>query len=360
MYNLFNKPNNASPGNVSSAGFDYIKTQLVSNLEKVISYYKKANYSVKSNHFLVDLLNTMHSSTDVPLYQYPYLIKDQMKELVNTFELSSSTTYGKSRPEGIFLGEQVEEVYIATSTSFNIENLKVNWKSTSALRFISHPNQDLGFSLPNGKNINSLPGMAVIEINIPLLACQYALWKDSVKNLEDTPTTMSFIYKYVFTNMLESYLNVSVFNITQAIFNKETIVPSINPHGFYLNTYNGELVDSLREVVETRLDRKESFEEFLEGTVVVKNKSLRETIALPKMPYTRQVLWGLIVARINVAGFLMKWDKETGGSQNRDEINDIKRVLRQLKSDKNLGNLISKQNKKLLEDYLQENIIDLL
>lgn len=360
MYNLFNEPLGTQPKELTFNRLDYLINQQRSNLKRVEDYYKNQSGSVKSNHILVQILQTLPVDPNLPTHQYLFMISDYIDEIASTFNLAYSTNYGSALNESAFLSDNVEEIIILNKERFDNGNVSSKWKDIKAIRFLSHPGTDLNLDLPNGQNYSGPGGVSVITINLPLLALQYRLWKESVKHLENTPTTMQFIYRYVLPNMINSYQDVSMFNITYKLFIGEKLENINDHHPFYLNSFYEETIEEIGEVIRTRLKRKESFYEFLEATSLMGDKSLRKVIELPKLPKTRQVIWSLILARLFLADMLIIWDLRTGGSHNKEEIKKLKRSLKQITNDKNISSILGRDLKKQTEEFIKIELIDAL
>lgn len=356
MYTLYNDPLGYNSGHISLPKFNYILNAQEGNLKKTISYYRNANFATKSDHLLVRLLQSLPSGRGIPIMHYRYMIEDLVDELAQTLSLTSSTSYGKAIKPGVFLGDDSEEVIILTTENFSTSNLQNTWDDLEPIRFLKHPKSDLGLRIPLGEGYSDEVGPSVILINLPMLACQYKLWRESIEDMEYQETVMQFLVKYPIANSLNSYQQVVFTNILYKLFNGERIDDIDDNHPFYLNRYYDKTIEGLSDLLHYHLDKKQSFGEFLEGTTLLNDKSLREVIAIPKMALTRQVVWGLTIARLELISMLLTWDERVGGGYNRKEIIQVKRSLRRLTSDKTMYGAVSRNLKDYLVDFIREEI----
>jgi hypothetical protein len=254
---------------------------------------------------------------------------------------------GESRYPGVFYGDDVEEVILLTTDDFDINDIKTRWEDISPIRFLSHPKTDLTMILPLGRGYSQERGTGVVAINLPMLACQYRQWlarelkKGVDAEFSTKRTSMQFVGSYPLPNSLESQLDVAYYNRLRAIFYSAD-TPSIDEsHPFFLNMFEADTNEGLGKLIEMALRKRLSFIELLEILSPISANSLREVVALPKIPTTRPVIWAMTVARLPTIAFLLHWAEVTGHHRSHQEINQIKRSLRRLASDKNLDKMSS-------------------
>ncbi len=347
MYTLFNEPRVVTTAAQSSARFNYVKAAVSNNLERVVSYYRRNAKAVASDHLLVQLLQHIPLDLDLDLRLYKNRVEDLSEDLTRVFRLTSSINVGESRYPGAFYGEDTEEVILITTEDFDLDKLSSQWENLSPVRFLSHPKTDLGMMPPFGKGYSEERGTAVIAVNLPMLACQYRQWvlrelsKDVEGDFSVKRTAMQFVASYPIPNSLESQLDLAYFNRLRAKLYRHDI-PSINvSHPFFLNEKETEVDEGLEELIDKALRKRLNFHEVLEVLTPIKATSLREVVALPRIPMTRQVIWALTIARLPVTAFLLHWEEIGGSRRSYQEINIIKRSLRRLENDKNLDQMSS-------------------
>lgn len=336
MYTLFNTPYALDTRVRFKPTFTRIKDHVKANLERVSSHYKANVYSVPSDHLLVQLIQTLPTESDVPLNRLVSLVEDYIADISRAFQLPSAHHRGRSQYPGVFLGETGDELILLTDESFSLGELRNQWESMSAVRFLHHPHSD--FSMPylnGGKQFVNYPkGYSVIAINLPMLVCQYHLWR--TRELRRNPTypgtTMHFVARYVLPNALSSYQDVAYLNVVKEVFSGSTPVEVIDDHPFYFNSRHQEIVYGIKGTVRTILDQRVNFAEVLELITPLTESSLQRVVALPDIPKTRQVAPTLIAARVSTIGLLIQWAKMTSPARNRQAINQVRRSLRQLRS----------------------------
>jgi len=356
MYTLFNKPLGYRARSISSSVFDYTVKAQNRNLERVVNYYKNKDYAVKSDHLMVRLIHSLPSSHGIDLQRYLYMVEDLVPDLSQAFDFNSSVNFGKTQYPGTFLGEDSEETIVLHSEKFSLADIKLKWKKYEPIRFLKHPKSDLGLRMPLGEGYSDEVGPSVILINLPMLAAQYVLWKESIADEEYQETTMQFLVKHPIANSLNSYQQIVMLNILYNLFSGKEVSDVGDDHSFYLNTYYEKTVDGLTDLLHMNVQRKQSFLEFIETAELLNEKTIREVVAIPKMAWTRQVIWALVISRLNTVAFLLLWDERTDGDLNREPIKRIGRSLKQIKSDRNLDKIGSHTLSKNVRTFIDEEI----
>lgn len=360
MYTLYNNDCNINGNKRSFPRYDFINNRHRENLTRVTNHYRRNAYSVRSNHLLVKILQTIPSMRNLDLTAYIDKMVDYTGDLAQAFHLTSTINSGKTFFPGTFLGVDSEEIIIAVNDRFSADDIRDNWEDMSPIKFLSHPKTDMNLNLPLGKSTSDENGPSVIIINIPMLACQYRLWREREESLEKEAqqTVMQFIVSYPITNSLSSFHDVAMFNRLFKVLKNEEIIETKDTHSFFINNYHGETNKAVSDIIETYLKRDMSFEDILNGIELIHSKKLGDMIKLPQMPFTRQISWSLVVSRIPIISFLLLWEYRIDGSKNKKEHNVISRSIRRLKSDRTINQmgtsrLVSYTSDAILEDIMK-------
>jgi hypothetical protein len=359
MYSLFNPASNISQGTLKPASWIYVNNGLKHNLADVIKFYRKNPMAVKSSHFLVKLLQSITIPQSQNLERYYSNVDAISLKLSMTFGMTSSIYRGHSF-NGIFYGPGNIEFLIATDESFDLFEENNNWENIQAVKVLRHPRSDLGLNILDGSDISYEKGIAVISINIPLLAVQYRAFRlaeiaattdDDGEQVESQRTIMQFIHMYVLPNMLFSHLDYAIFN---RIFNLELNRPLgeiPKNHSFYLPDYSSKMTKVHNEILDYIRNTNSSFYGMLQTIPVVVKKNVEEVMMLPDIAITRQVLWVLVIARLPELLFLCKLTKESTGNKNQSEINRIIRYFLNYKYDNIFRQMLTSDT---LEDVLDD------
>lgn len=316
--------------------WNYVKDGLARNVEIVRTYYQNNPGAVVGEHFLVRLLQTISVSQGLPTEQY-YNAVDAMA-LNHTMALGmTSSRYTGKLFNGIFYGKGNTEILIAHDTPFSATEVTANWKDTQAIQVLRHPRSDLGLNLLDGRIASRETGIVVLAINVTMLAVQYRAFRyDQIRRFgqdESQQSIMQFISMYVLPNMLISHLDIAIVNRFYKLLRYQE--PGFNDRKlpFYLTDF-GEKADSvLQELLGKITVSNYRFDTILRTIPAVFTANALETLALPRVAPTRQVLWALVLSRLENIEMLFRIHDRTRSDQNRQEIGKILRKIVFYRSD---------------------------
>lgn len=336
MYTLFNEPIWGTNG--ASITFPkYVRaTQgLRQNLEKVVEYNRAFPRAVESNHFLVRLL----TSLNVPLSMDVNIYRDRVEEVAEglgmAMNLTSSLYRGRVFYPGVFYGKGSSEIIIAHAEEFDIRNIEDEWEDYRPVTFLTHPKTDLGMDVPLGFQNNAEEGMSVILVNIPMLACQYRMWRlrEWRLNNEAQRTKMQFVTSYPLTNALYSQLDIAILNRFQAVYRGQPRGMSMLRKPYTMTRWEQELDFGLDQYAEDLTKREFTFDHVLSYIKGVSAWTMRDAIRIPRMVPTRQVTWALAISRAKLTEFLLDWTIENKVSRNKAYCNTIQLETSRLLND---------------------------
>lgn len=325
MQTFFNNPQGLQHGTLYSPTWDYAKDGLLRNLEKVTSYYKTRPFTVRSQHILVRLLNSIGVSQEISLERYYDIVDAKSLNIGMHFKMTSSISTGAIF-NGVFYGPGSKEILIATNDSFNPFAANKNWRNVRAVTALLHTKSDLDLMLADGTNKSYAEGISVVAINIPLLAIQYrAFCNEQYVNMQrdgNSPhTAAQFIHMYVLPNLLYSQLDMALFNRFNCLLKGEPFTTNSSSHPFFLLDYS-KYIDNYYLKVIDYLDKSErDFENIMQLIPMVSSKDLVEALMLPDWVSTRQVRWAEIVSRLKAIDLLTLLAPEAGNKRNRSEVN---------------------------------------
>lgn len=329
------------------------------NVERVIGHYRKNIKSLPSNHLLVSILNTIPTGEGVNNIQYMYQIEDMLDEIANAFHLCTSDVMGRVIDSSPWHGSDVSEIVILTNENFKVSSVGSGWMDLEPIRFLSHPSSDLGLPMPDGQS-NLGSGLGVSIINLPMLALQYKLWREWVSGMEYRQTTRQFVNSFPIPNSIKSYHDIAMFNVIYNLFSGIIDGTDKVNHSFYLNTYRNDFTDSVDLLINEYINKRVSFTDFISSFRFYDDASILEVMVPPDIRITRQVKWPISVGRMRLFSMMVLWDSRSVGSLNRGDINALKKILKRLKSDKSLSELKSNSVKRLVEQYIDDEILSFL
>jgi hypothetical protein len=337
MYQIFDFDLTASPGKVYAANWNYLRTGLQANLGKVIGYYRRAPMTVPSDHFLIRLLQSITVSKHLPIERYYDNVDGLFSlNLGMALKMTSSISTGHLF-KGTFYGPGCDEILIAHTADFDAKAGEKNWENLRAVRVLRHPRSDLELLLPDGTKTGVEEGLAVVAINVPMLAVQYrSFWlrEEYLADLygESPRGINEFVHMYVLPNMLPSHLDYVLFNRINNLARGAPMGAPLKKHPFYLTDFTQKLNATQTMLLDNLGKVTKSFGETLFNIPAIEQPTMQQVMTVPAMAPTRQVIWALGIARFPAIDFLTRTALEGGITKNGQEINRLRQTIRMYES----------------------------
>ena len=328
--------------------WSYLNDGLKRNLQTVKDYYKIRPFAVKSNHFLARLLNNLGVSYNLNLERF-YDIADARASTISMGFKMTSSVYRGSHFKDVFYGGNISEIFILDEEYCDPYETYKNWMDVSAVKVLMHPKSDLNLLMPNGKSYDAEPGVAVISINIAKLAVQFKAFLDReekrMNELNESPKTVAqFIHMFVLPNMLDSQLDIALFNRVYNLVTNSPMREANKKHPFFLTDYS-KMVDKVySDIVDVFSSSDKRYKVMLKSFPCVSVENFEKLMVLPDNAPTRQIIWSQVVARVKVLELLVKLSPNNGNSLNKADNNTFSRNFKLYENDKALSDLVQSSN----------------
>lgn len=361
MLEIFNSQDIYGQGTLHPAGWPYVENGLKRNLEIVKNYYYIKPFAVKSNHLLVKILNTLGVPYSYNLERFTDIIDAKAFSIAMHHKMSSPIYRGNIFRD-IFYGGDIDEVLVAIDDHFDIKYVTENWKTVSAVKLIYHPKSDLNLLLPNGGYIGNESGTAVIGINIAMLAVQFrAFLTEEIKVLEkgESPKTVAqFVHMFVLPNMLDSHLDIALFNRAYNLIKNQSMGLTYRKHVFYITDFTKQVDKIYSGIINYYTNSDKHYKSILKGFPVPGSGNLSDALVLPDNAPTKQSIWTNVVARLPALDFLTTIASDNGNKLDKTSNNLIERYFKLYENDKALDNILlarsQLQNKILIKEILSK------
>lgn len=354
MYNLFNEDTSPYTGDINISILNFVKGNLARELNKLVMYYRENVHAVHSNHFLTRIMNQIPINLQENLDYYYLKTLDRGMDIAMSLKLTSPIYRGKVF-DGWIYGDKTKEIYIVVNE--DLDNYRnVSWKDLKPIRVLAHPRTSIFFNPIKNENFESEEGVAVFLIDIPMLMIQYRKWISDAsaynRELSDR-SMMQFIAMCVLPNILFSHLDVAIFNRLYQWRYGVAPNEAIPRFPIGLINYSNQLDKVLLELNQKLSIHKKEFEAVLRNIPAVSSENYLSVIRIPPMAITRNNKWALTLSRLSTMQFLFKHASELNIERNLTERNEVLRQLREMKNDRTIEQMISKE----FYDYVI-NIID--
>jgi hypothetical protein len=325
MIPLFNRMPEVAVPVMFPRRWDYIRTGLQINIERVQTFAQIYPVAVASSHFLIRLLMSLGIPMSVPLARYYDAVDARAKAAASVMNMTSSYAHGRVH-EGIFYGAGCQEIILLDENYFDFMWVHDNWREACPITVLMHPKSDLNMLLPNGKSYSDEEGLVVVSINLAMLAVMYRAFTLEQTRKSDSLSPYQFVGGYVLPNMLASHVDVAVFNrfYRHAFDQHEPVIQT--RHSFRMTSYGGYVDQAAEQVIENVTRQHRNFATTLRCMPAVSQLDMSQVMEMPDIFPTTQVDWALFAARTKVMRLLLKVCAPTALATDRGTLGRLTRA----------------------------------
>lgn len=312
-------------------------------VERVKEYYQSQVRIVPAQHFLVRLLTSLPIPTSLEPQIFFDRVADVAYRVAAGVSIVTPINTAGIRTHGVFYGHDVAEVIAAVNEDVNVSAAVADWRNLEAVKVHRHPLTDLDIPLPTGVIKSDPRGLAVIVINIPLLALQYKCWWENqlTKSSGEPPLTMEhFIAMVVLPSILKRQLNLAIGNRLIARFFDQPQTTPTKSHPFAVPDYSSRLDAVLNELLATVCIRKLTFDKILNSIPQVGEHTFNELIAIPPGPVTDRIAWVWAIVQVPVLRFLVQVNRLVESNLNQTYLREIRQGLLEYTTSRRLEHLV--------------------
>lgn len=363
MYTLLNNPSSIRQTNVTVFGLDYVRRELFDTQVPKYKQYRGYNPGyLKSDHILMRILQMVDVEFTGDLPTYYLEVSHIVNRIAGQMGLVTASHRGREFKDGHFYGKGVSEVYIANSNDrVSILDIWYNWRKMSPVKVLTHPMMGLDIKELDGSNpLTNLPNgaLAVLEIDIPMLACQYRLWRLAVQRLDDfVEPTAHFMTQIVIPNLLDSHLDVAAVNTLRFLLG-ENLARGNSDVPFFVTDLWPRLEKGMIGVLDRLTKQSLDFRDVMANIPVFSREGASglDVVQLPDIAHTNQAVWALTLARLPYIALLLEIDARTGRRRNSAHRIRIKRSILEAESGKYFSNQLSKNVSDYIHRYIRDRI----
>lgn len=365
MYTAFNTVPRIGSVNIATIDLDYVRTAIK---ESQLSRYREYRYQtpgiVRTDHLLLKVLNMINVPFDGDLLMYQNRVAAQVTRITGSMGFSSSAHHGRVFDKGAFYGDDISEIIITTTNTYTPRELWNGWENMSAVRALAHPINgptvfELDGSLRVPPALRSGVKLAILELDIPLLACQFQMWKLSNRTQAQRPDVIpdgNFISQVILPNLLMSHLDIAVLNTMSDMLGIGGTFEVKSNLPFYLTDHSGRYDSGLEDILRRYTVQTTTFNDMLVNVPCFGAETLMQAIKMPEVAFTNQVIWALIATRLPLVAFLLKMNSVNHNAKNDAYVNRFRRSLIEADSGKYLKNQIPAPVAEYFEEYLDKYV----
>ncbi|QXO10211.1 hypothetical protein pEaSNUABM37_00252 [Erwinia phage pEa_SNUABM_37] len=338
MHTLFDTDAQFNHGDMMNQNIQRLRDIAFINLGKSQEYFRSRNLSAQNNNVIVRLLKqfkmpdlTQLSATNVRKYFDDIRNKDY--RIGNMVGMVSSTSYGTISKSN-FYSDSVTEILITTSSTY--EDIKgIAWTDLEPIKAHRHPYDTTNYGILDKRQILGGEGIAVLSIDIPVLAVQFLQFQQWAKaiNLKPMPTFQQYAIMYPIQNLIKSHNDIAAINRTIKAY-RGIKGHDLQPRQAFWLMDDMPLMDQLIARMVPELKRTPRYWESVLMHMPTLYRSGYDAIRLPVDIDVRQNRWAWIIARTWLIDFLLEVEYSFNrGQKEGEKINLILHNLGNIKSD---------------------------
>lgn len=364
MHTLFNEPSGIQYGKFLTPRSEKSAQIARENMQAATQYYRTRKQVVHAGNILLRLLTITpfpkpglilsHLSIDV-VEKYYNEIKNRSRQYSNAVSMSTPNNTGRLQ-SGNFYNKKITEVILHKESVWDEDNYFA-WEDIEAVKVLRHPYNTPGYNLLNGEDNDVGAGVAVITIDVALLALQFLRWYES--EYFDTDVTKAkitldmlkaFCSKYPLVNALKSHNDIAIIN--RAIDHYESDGKfedlTFKRPVFTINMDEITKLDLVLDYLTPELKRTPRYFEDILNHLPTVYRNGQDVIALDNELDHRQTRWAKLTARMWVINFLLEVNNHfKGRNKNGIAVNKIARSVKSIMSDNLFNNITADKTFKL-------------
>lgn len=265
MIRFFKEYISGNPSLITTGKESYIFRAIENKLQRVILNIRRSVYTVRSDHLLVQILQHLdtqsNSHNDGDFYRRVII---ESERICSAMDITSVNHIQRNTQRGVFYNAPgLHEYYIATPNGYlDSISSREHWMSFQPVKVLYHPFCDLSMRIKDGSKMKSagrsdlLKNIAVVQIDIPLLALQYRRWREATDNYDVRPTIMQFVYQYPIMNLLYSDTVVNYFNGYSSELGLSDRLPQDTNFGFGLPDADNYVEKQQHDIITKLIDMR--------------------------------------------------------------------------------------------------------
>lgn len=357
MHQLLNRTTRFENSVFQFPRMDYLRGRVVENFQKYAVERNSYQGRVDSSHLLSKILLSLNVEFTGDLVRYMSDCAISARRMVSGLGMSSSFNNGGLFTEGVFYPGCPEIIMYSRDESYTVMDLWRGWRDLEPVTVVNHPISDLTVVELGAKNEIRIPksDLAVINIDIPLLAAQWKMWQaaNPGKLIE------AFLTQVVLVNMVKSHLNVALFNklMVQLGIRNECLIGKSNLP-FAQTSVNAEGDALMAEVIGKVSGKAMTGGQMMASIPMIFGSNYLDTVCLPSMTPTYQVEWALMSQKVDAVAVMLAFAETCGYDRILPEITILKRIFIQIKEEKTFSNGLTGAASTYLTERLTRMVVE--
>lgn len=361
MFQLFSNTNFTDRSPYQYARMDYLRDRVGENYQKLVDLRRPVTGRLDSSHLLQAILISLAVEFRGNLQEYIHAVGAAERRIVPGLGLTSSYSRGRLFTEGVFYNDCPEIIIAAPSFEWSILDLWKDYRKLNAVTVLTHPITDmdvveLGVMNNFLMSRTSPLDLAIITIDIPLMAAQWLLWKAGFPD----GTLEHFLTEVVLAGAVKSHLNVAFFNKVQALMGLKEYVKVRSNLTFQQFPVDGPASDLAKTVVANITSKAMTENQILSSIPVPFGTNYLQTVKMSDTSPSFQISWADQAFKMEPAGVALACGAKAGYDRMLDLIRIVNRTIIQNVENKALSSGLTSAAVQLLTDRFYQLVFERL
>lgn len=358
MYQLLNRTTRFENSPFQFPRMDYLRGRVSENYKKYVTERGSYPGRVDSSHLLAKILLNLNVEFTGDLVKYMADCEIAARRMCSGLGIAASFSKGTLFTEGVFYPGCPEIIMYSRDESYTIMDLWRGWQDLEPVTVVNHPISDMTMvelGVMNSIDIEK-PDLAVINIDIPLLAAQWKMWQaaNPGKLIE------AFLTQVVLLNLIKSHLNVALFNklMVHLGIRESCDVKTNLPFG---QTSVNDPAQAIVVDVYSKVSAKAmTGGQMMASIPAIFGSNYLDTVCLPSMTPTYQVEWALMAQKMDAVAVMLAFAEKSGYDRILKETTILRRTLIQIKEEKTFDNGLTGAASGYLSERLVRMVVERL
>jgi hypothetical protein len=301
MFDLFQRRAGMSSPQYTPPNWDYVRSQLRTNIQRAKKYFSTYPSAVAGEHILAKLITAVAIPMNMDLSRYYDNVDRVSLDVTMALFLTSSISFGRVT-KGNFFGSH--EIIVADFGKIDPDYVHDHWREATSVTVEYHPYCDIKCLLPEGKSYpEHADKVSVIKVNLGMLMVQYRAFcmeEEAISEITNDAkrTLYQFVRMHVLPNMLDSYIDHAILNRIQHLIDGQGMDVNKTSLPVALFDIAARLDQSLEQEISYYGKAGRDYQTLLNAIPLISSWRAIDLLQMPDIAPTQQVMWALGLSRL--------------------------------------------------------------
>jgi len=297
MFHLFDT-STLDENSVNFQSVNKLYNAVYRNLDTVKNAYRVFERRIIGKHnFIYRYLTAIPLLENNTKLEYVLMMRQLQDQYAKRYRLTYSKSYGEPSGQSAVFFLHVNEYVIMQDDPY--VDITKRWYSRRPVKVLYH--NSTSTDLPDLYNLLDPEDTLIYSISFPELALMYSEWRMEQTLLNSDNTVETFYSKALYPSILNSYMNVYLFNMLDWFYRYGELPEPYHVFPFQLKDYKNYLENYINEYVKIFIGTKYNYARYLKSYIAIGDNGISDQLdelRLSGFDVTPFNAWLLMAARI--------------------------------------------------------------